>query len=324
MKSGARKRVVSELRKHGATHEQALGYVLLAEQFERESTSFEIHHLLPKGCGWWNNFYNLRLHKWNCAKVSLGGHAALHGYLYHVFPKNKSLHEAIRAVFIRRRLAYKKSIQNKHKIIKMYESGRSVTWICKHGRLLENPHPCTVYGWLKSWGIKFRSNGESNASLKKEKFKSRIIAWYAEGRTATWITKKIGLKGSANSVLSWLKVWGYHKNQSESRIQSYRFKHRTKLKKVVKLYKRELSIDRIACILKIDPKTVRNILILNGIKLRSMGVYVRSPKRKQFKSRILQWHESGISSHEIAKKVGISSGKVIKKWLKDWSSKILK
>jgi hypothetical protein len=321
LKSAAPK-VKRELKKHGATSEQAQTYVDLVRQFERESNGMgELHHLLPGNCGWWRKYRNLRKHPWNGVRVDLGLHASLHGYLYFVFPKNKSLHEAIRAVFITRRLAYKKSLQDKQKIIDWYLSGRSAQWISKQ-KLPGEPGWQSVYNWLKEWGVKMRSNGESNAHPKKERFKQQIIAWYSEGRTAVWITKRIGLTGSANSVLSWLKTWGIKtRTAAEARERSYRFKHRRKFKKSIYLYLSGLSIERVAKKLALDPKTIKNFVVSEGIKIRPHSEYVTSSQKKNFKSRVIKWYRRGETMTMIEKKVGISRG-AIRKWLIEWGIKI--
>lgn len=305
-----------ELLKHGASRKQADFYIGLIKDFAAQSEgSGEKHHILPVNCGWWRKY---KTAQWNLAVIDLGLHAALHGYLYFMFPTNKSLHEAIRAVYITRRGAYKKNLQDKQKLIDWYLAGRSTSWISRQ-HLPGKPGPLSVHNWLKEWGVKFRSNGESNAHPAKEKYKDRIIAWYHEGRTAAWITKRIGLRGSANSVLSWLVTWGIHtRGTAEARRRSYAFKHRRHFQQALVLYDRGLSFEAIARELKIDPKTIRDFVVQTGRKIRPHSEYARSPKRKQYQTRILQWDRAGVNHTEIARRVGISRGRIIRRWLGDY------
>lgn len=89
-----------ELRKHGATTEQANSYVNLVRLFEQQSRGEgELHHILPTNCGWWKKFSSC---SWNITQVRWGHHIALHAALFDIFPDNDRLLSALRATTMRR------------------------------------------------------------------------------------------------------------------------------------------------------------------------------------------------------------------------------
>jgi transposase len=307
-------KIVSALTARGATKEQAQQYMALVEMFERQSAgSGEVHHILPRGCGWWKRFGNSN---WNQAIVEWRLHISLHAYLCHIFPDNAALYDGLRAATMYRRGAFKKNRKDKSKIIHWYGQGRSATWIAKK----VNVSPAAIYIWLRSWGVKVRSNVEAKTSPKKTKYKQQIIDWYREGRPATWINRRIGFRGGANTVIGWLKSWGIKaRSTAEARECSYRFKYRTKFKRILSEYVSGNSLEGVGRKLNLDPKIIKKFLKLEGIAIRP-NTYGTSPKKTNFKNRVVEWYAQGDSMSVIEKKVGISRG-AIRDWLIEWGIK---
>lgn len=253
----ARKRVVSELRKHGATREQALGYVRLAKQFEKESKELgELHHLLPANCGWFKIFKNC---KWNLVRITWAAHICLHAYLMHLFKENRRLAQAVIAVSMRRNPGNPKKHKFKNKIIKWYELGDPYRIIAKRVGV----SPWSIIDWLKKWGIKTQLKRENAVPLLRTKLrlKLKIIRLYKNGARTRELAKMVGC--NSITIWLWLRKWNVAKNRAEAH-SDYR---KEKLKhKIIKYYNQGKSFRWIGKKLGIHKCTLPIWLTHYGIK----------------------------------------------------------
>ena len=182
--------IFSELVNHGATKEQANGYLRLLHQFEKESKNRgEKHHILPRNVGWWKKYGKA---KWNSTQVDWPLHLALHAYLVKLFPENDSLGSSLQIISTRKTKDAKGLLKNKAKIEKWYISGVGINEIARRLKVT----PAVIRQRMENWGIKRRPNGETQSfhtNKKMEENKEKIIALYKSGMSAKELGKKFGV-----------------------------------------------------------------------------------------------------------------------------------
>ncbi len=257
MKNKTVKKVVLELISCGASRKQALDYIRLIKQFEKQSKNQgEYHHILPRNCGWWKMHEKA---KWNLARVEWRLHIALHAYLSYVFPKNTRLAAALIGSALRSRKDSGKKIKYKKQVILWRQQKKSARWIANK---IGIKSPCSIHRWLRSWGISPFPPGTLSTSPKKELFKEKIINWYSrEERSLLWISKQVGITPSV--INTWLGSWGIdlrgHFDPRKQRLK----------KKIIALYKKGYSTIKIEDVLGVKSGTIWKWLRFWNIKMRT-------------------------------------------------------
>lgn len=295
LKSTATK-VKRELRKHGATSEQAQTYIDLVCRFEQESSGKgEFHHILPKNCGWWKQYEQV---KWNFVQVRWGFHISLHGYLAAIFPHSFRLLRGIRGAAIHRREESQKKRNNRSEIIRRYKEGWSASRIGRRWRIT----PTQVIMWLQEWGIATRGRRQARHFRKKRKWLKKIIALYKRGYTLREIMKITDIpQGTIRAWLIEAKVPIFPSNRK------YHVIRERKLPKVVKMYLEGKSSTEIAKKVDMDPSVIADWLHFANVKLRPAGwrpKLGRIPPR--IVSKAIRFYQTGFSIKEAARKVGFA------------------
>ena len=187
-------RVYRELRKQGATPAQATMYCNLVAWYvdlSQQDCVTEVHHILPRNCGWWKRHANAR---WNRAVVSWQLHTSLHAALCYIFPANEALFKAAK-ITSRTCRATPQAQREKTQMIQWYGAGKSCVWIAKRIGVCAK----TVHHRLRRWGTPMRTQGQSlsisTLGTKKRRFQNRAVAWYTAGKSMVWIGKRIGVGG---------------------------------------------------------------------------------------------------------------------------------
>lgn len=295
LKSTAAK-VKRELRRHGATSEQAQTYIDLVDRFERGSSGKgEFHHILPKNCGWWKQYERV---KWNFVRVRWGFHISLHGYLAAIFPRNVRLLRGIRGAAIHRREESQKKRNSRSEITRRYEEGWSASRIGRRWRIT----PTQVIMWLQEWGIPTRGRRQARHFRKKRKWLKRIIALCKQGRTLKEIRKITDIP--TGTVRAWLIEARVPVLPSNRRHHVIRDR---KLHKVVRMYREGKSSTEIAKKVVMDPSVIVDWLHFANVKLRPSGWRAKLGRiAPKMISNAIRSYRSGLSIKEAARKAGFA------------------